>query len=89
MSASWYDIAAGAIREVQAQAIADGVTDPNEIKRRVDAAYPFGQRRYHPYAQWLKARKELLRLPGSTSAADQAKLQAWVDGSPITQEGKE
>jgi hypothetical protein len=83
MSPSWYDIAAQVIRAVQAQAADEGVTDPAEIQRRVDAAYPFGPRAYHPYKQWLKARKELLRLPGSTSAADQAKLQAWESGQKM------
>lgn len=28
-----------------------------EIKKLIDAAYPFGMRRYQPYTAWLKVRK--------------------------------
>jgi hypothetical protein len=30
---------------------------PADILARVDAAYPFGERRYHPYKAWLKERR--------------------------------
>lgn len=29
-------------------------------RKAIDAAYPFGQRRYYPYKTWLKARREYL-----------------------------
>ena len=83
MSASWYTRAARTIRAVQKQCAAEDITDPAEIQRRVDAAYPFGAREHHPYKQWLKARRELLGLKGSASAADRAKLAAWNEGRPL------
>lgn len=30
----------------------------------IDAAYPFGERRYTPYKQWLRVRREYLTLFG-------------------------
>lgn len=30
----------------------------DELKKLVSDAYPFGERKYHPYKQWLKAVKE-------------------------------
>ena len=30
----------------------------------IDAAYPFGQRKYFPYKAWLKARKKYLQKYG-------------------------
>jgi hypothetical protein len=58
-----------------------------EVLRRVDAAYPFGERKYWPYKAWLSARRELLELPGSVSRADSAKLRAWEGGVPIIDPG--
>lgn len=37
--------------------------DKARLKQAIDAAYPFGERRNHPYKVWLKARKQaFLRL---------------------------
>lgn len=83
MATTWYQIAERTIKDVQRQAAAEGITNATEILRLVDAAYPFGQRKYHPYQQWLKARRELLQLPKSKSAADCAKLSAWERGEPL------
>ena len=54
---SWTDNAAAVIRKVLAET--KDLPSPERIKR-VDAAYPFGQRAYWPYKAWLKARRELL-----------------------------
>lgn len=35
-----------------------------EVLRRVDAAYPFGERGYHPYKMWLQVRREAQRELG-------------------------
>lgn len=31
-----------------------------ELRKLVSAAYPFGERKYHPYKIWLSAVKEIL-----------------------------
>ena len=41
-----------------------------ERLKHIDAAYPFGQRAYHPYKQWLKVRRQILVAHGLI-AADQ------------------
>jgi hypothetical protein len=33
--------------------------EPAELLKRIDAAYPFGPRQYHPYKCWLQERKLL------------------------------
>lgn len=33
---------------------------PRELLKLVDAAYPFGQRQYHPYKVWLSERKRAM-----------------------------
>ena len=58
----WRLQAAIAIREAH-KAVPDGA----DIKLRmsvIDAAYPFGQRKYHPYKMWLIERAEYLRAYG-------------------------
>ena len=82
----WYAHAASVIRRVLAEAEAQGL-DAAATQRLVDAAYPFGERRYHPYAMWLRARRDLLH-PDATPEAqavahDRAKLAAWTRGAPI------
>jgi tape measure domain-containing protein len=37
------------------------------FKKRIDKAYPFGERRGLPYKQWLEARKEVFYLYGCIS----------------------
>jgi hypothetical protein len=78
----WYSWAAATITRVQREAEAQGL-DAEATRRLVDAAYPFGPREHWPYRQWLKARRELLGLPGSVSAGDQGKLAAWQEGAPL------
>lgn len=72
----WRAIAEEVIIRERDAARAEGCAE-DEVLRRVDVAYPFGIRKYHPYQMWLKARRELLGLPGSVSRADQARLAAW------------
>lgn len=50
-------------RDVALAAMADAIRGrpPEEWEKAIDAAYPFGQRRYWPYKVWLKARKEFLK----------------------------
>ena len=54
----WRDIAESTIRRAMASLPADaGLKDR---KAAVDAAYPFGERRWLPYKVWLKARRKAL-----------------------------
>lgn len=39
----------------------------DERTRIIDAAYPFGQRKYHPYKMWLIERREYLEAYGYKS----------------------
>lgn len=54
----WHDLAVAAIREAIAGLPADAPIE--ERTKIVDAAYPFGERKYHPYKVWLQVRKEYL-----------------------------
>lgn len=42
--------------QVIARVVAEnsGLPEP-ELRKKISAAYPFGQRKYHPYAIWLSA----------------------------------
>ena len=87
MKSKWYTHAATVIRRVQAEAAALQL-DPAETRRLVDAAYPFGERAYHPYKMWLCARKDLLNTAAPAGAtaqeqADRARLAAWNNAEPI------
>ena len=45
----------------------DNIPDGATLKERmkiIDAAYPFGMRKYHPYKMWLKERAEYLSTYG-------------------------
>jgi hypothetical protein len=72
-------------REIAAGRALD-LTDA-QIRRRVDDAYPFGERRYWPYKAWLQARHRMLDLPGSLAAAERARLRAWESGAKIVDSG--
>jgi hypothetical protein len=86
----WKEHAAAVIRRVMAEAAAAGL-DAEATRRLVDAAYPFGARANHPYAMWLRARRELLfgdGVPADRAAAvEQERLAAWNQGAPIRDEG--
>jgi len=47
------------IVEVLVASAPDVLADHEELLRRIDAAYPFGERRYHPYKMWLEERRLL------------------------------
>lgn len=55
---SWADQAWRAIDTAHA-ALPEGVSF-KERKAAIDAAYPFGLRKWHPYKTWLKARRAYL-----------------------------
>ena len=54
----WADAARRAILEVHASLPDTATLD--ERKAAVDAAYPFGMRKWSPYKTWLRARREYL-----------------------------
>lgn len=57
----WRKHAAYTIRE----AISNCKTsNPGDIKKAIDAAYPFGVRAYHPYKIWLSERRIALEALG-------------------------
>lgn len=55
----WKNRARATILEVMRQALVEGLDRETMIKR-VDAAYPFGQRKNYPYQAWLEVRRGLL-----------------------------
>ncbi|MBD2488986.1 hypothetical protein [Aulosira sp. FACHB-615] len=62
----WREQASEAIAKVLADAIASGMnlenlseTDKRELKGRIDASYPFGLRKNHPYKIWLDERRKV------------------------------
>lgn len=79
----WARYAIQVISEVHA-----GLPEDATLQQRqaaVDAAYPFGIRKYHPYKQWLKVRRYYLEPYGyiSQSAARVGKLREEVRGAPL------
>lgn len=70
---SWLERSREVIAQVDASLPADATFE--QRKKAVQDAYPFGPRQYHPYKQWLKARREYLaRIAGPS---DDEKKQAW------------
>lgn len=59
---NWHDKAMLAIRQVH-ETLPDDISLA-ERRKAIDAAYPFGPREYHPYKQWLKARRAYLTRYG-------------------------
>ena len=45
----WREIAKPIIKKI----IAEHGDDPGKLKRELFDAYPFGERKYHPYRIWL------------------------------------
>lgn len=58
MSLSWYLASKNAIK-IAHESIPDAATFA-ERKKAIQAAYPYGERRYWPYKMWLKAQREYL-----------------------------
>lgn len=89
---TWRTRARTVIRRVTAQARTEGLTDEKEIIRRIDAAYPFGEREMYPYKAWLIERRiakallrgQLARRPEPASLAALSpyrpvpELEAWL-----------
>lgn len=59
---SWADEAARTIAEVH-RSLPDTATLDERMKA-VDAAYPFGERKYSPYKTWLSHRRKYLARYG-------------------------
>lgn len=88
-TSSWYHRAVGVITA----AIAEGGT-VKEVRKRIDAAYPFGLRQDWPYKAWLRARRDLLHQHGLMTPAERQRFEAKQaeeereaqrqgDGSPV------
>lgn len=66
MKVGYWQLAAElAIREAH-EALPENATLA-ERKAAIDAAYPFGPRKYHPYKMWLKQRRAYLSKYGYIS----------------------
>lgn len=65
---NWRSHAEHVIERVLRECSAD--VPPDEVERRVDAAYPFGMRDNHPYKIWLDVRRKALaaRFPNGKQA---------------------
>ena len=48
---------------------------PAALRKRVDAAYPFGERRYLPYKHWLAARCDAFAMHGLLTDGERRRLQ--------------
>ena len=59
---TWRAIARGVIEHEVAEAKRAGVSGRAEIIKRVDDAYPFGEREHYPYKVWLEERKTAIAL---------------------------
>lgn len=55
---SWYESARVYIRKVH-ESLPETATYA-ERRKAVQDAYPWGERRYHPYKMWCKAQREYL-----------------------------
>lgn len=87
---SWREIARGVIERTAAACAAEGLSEEETLKR-IDGAYPFGERAYHPYKMWLDERKRwCTKQPQGAAdarkaeehARERAMLAAWNSGEP-------
>lgn len=60
MPRTWRDIARERIAEVRTE---HPTASGNELKKLLRDAYPFGERRMHPYNVWLDEVKKTLKNP--------------------------
>jgi len=80
MKGVWGDRALAVIREVDARL--DGQTPLAERIKAIDAAYPFGERKYFPYKAWLKERKRyLMRFGFLPRGTNKSPLERMIDKS--------
>jgi hypothetical protein len=73
------------------QVLADNaaVTDEKELRKLISAAYPWGQREYHPYQAWCKAVQETFAQPVAHNLPPKrASAKDYAD-SPLFQEVSE
>lgn len=56
---TWRDHCAPIIAEV----IKKYKDDPKELKRQLRAAYPYGERKMHPYKIWCSEVRRQLKIP--------------------------
>lgn len=71
----WRREAIVAIGRVLMSASPDLLADDDALLKAVDAAYPFGERKYLPYKMWLLERKlfrEAMVAPAGTPSSDEA-----------------
>ena len=66
---TWAERARLVIAGVLEVAERDGVTELGELKKRLSQAYPFGERKHHPYQAWL--------------AEVQLTLEMWSGSTPV------
>jgi hypothetical protein len=69
----WGQEARKAIDAAMADAKRDGLSWADTVKR-IDAAYPFGERKYWAYKAWLKERRKALGIVSRKRQAAQAPL---------------
>ena len=83
---TWRDAAKRTIQKALQEAESQGL-DAEATHKYVNAAYPFGEREYHPYKIWLSEMKATFSpKPDNTTAkaqSDRAKLKAWNEGKPL------
>ena len=72
---SWRDIAAPIIRDTIASV---GTQDMKALRKALHDAYPFGERRMHPYKIWCS---EVKRQLGIKPKAPKAQVPLFEEGS--------
>lgn len=89
---NWRERARNVIAVTIALARKEGVEDAAEILKRIDAAYPFGLREYHPYKLWLderkKAKKQLGLLPIEPTTPAVSLRDYWNNPPMIKPKGR-
>ena len=61
---SWAVSAYRALNDAYMGQISAGITDKKAILDALDAAYPFGERKYFPYKVWLRERRSFAIAKG-------------------------
>lgn len=81
----WRQPARATIERVYNEGVTLGLAG-DALKQHVNAAYPFGERAYHPYKIWLDEMKRKFSTivpTKTTNSAELEKLRAWNRGEPI------
>ena len=53
------------------------------LRKHINAAYPFGERKYHPYKIWCDELNKQLGSVRKGTRGEREKLDAWNKGEPI------